>query len=119
VKADEISFGYHTFGNFLVGIQSCVFDTRGADEVEFFEVLVLEQPGNYYVDLQADPRFLWFDHFGKFERRLTDVDLVEYNARYSTIFHKIGMPTWKLGRHSVVALERLCLDATKKAKRGK
>lgn len=119
MKADEITYGHHDFGMFHVSIQPCVFDSRSADDVGYFEVFVTEPRDgvHYYVDVAE--RFGWFDHFGKFTRQLTQDDLVEYNSQFNNLFHKIQMPTWKLGRHSVVYLERLCLDATKKAKRGK
>ena len=119
MKADEITYGGHRFGAFVCSIQSCVFDERPANEVEFFEVLLTEEREGffYYVDLHA--RFGWFDHLGKFEKKLTTEDLIEHNARVDALFHKIGMPTWRLARHSIPALEKMCLTASKKAKQKK
>lgn len=120
MKADEISFGTHEFGNFRVSIQPCVFETRGADEVSVFEVLVIDvqnPTSHFYVNLHEDPRFAWFKHLTTFERKLTGDDLTEYNAYVNAIFTKLAQPTWQLARHSIPRLEKLCLDATKAAKK--
>ncbi len=119
MKADEITYGYHNFGMFLVSIAPGAHETRSADEVDFFEVLVQKNADGvrYYVDLSAE--FDWFGHLSRFERPLTADDVAEYNDRLSKLFHKIGMPTWTLARRSIPHLERLCLEATKKAKKGK
>jgi len=117
MKADEITYGTHEFGKFQVSIQSCVHDLRPADEVDFFEVLVLEKRDGalFYIDLHA--RFGWFDHLGKFERKLVREDLVEHNARVDSFFYKIAMPTWRLARHSIPALEKMCKDKKCAARR--
>lgn len=115
MKEDEITFGEHRFGDFRVSIQACVFDERPANEVSFFEVLVVEDRGDgllYYVDLHE--RFGWFKHLGTFERKLQSDDLVEHNARVDALFYKLAQPTWRLGRHSVVRLAKMCADETKR-----
>jgi hypothetical protein len=125
MKEGGITFGEHLFGTFAVSISSC--DGRSAEVSDFFEVLVherrdmgIEPPPPYvsiYVDIVSDPRFQWWSHLGKFERHLTADDVVEYNRRCADVFHKIEMPTFKLARHSIPRLERLCLDITKAARK--
>lgn len=125
--ADSITYGTHEVGDFAVSVAPAAgHEAADPDDCDFFEVLVhevkfrgSEVPGAmpFYVNIAADGRFDWFGHFGKFERRLTHDDLVEYNACYSALFHKIAMPTWKLSRHSMKRLFDLCRKASKKAKK--
>lgn len=114
---DKVTSGTHKVGDFSIGIaQAMGHEADDDDDCDYFEVLVHECRDGlpYYVDIQADLRFDWFGHYGKFERRLTHDDIVEYNARYSAIFHKIAMPTWKLSRHSIKRLFDLCKKASKR-----
>lgn len=129
LKASTITYGEHVFGDFVASLQSCVHDERRAEDVEFFTVLLrerrhlgIEPPPpfvDFYVDIVTDPRFDWWGHLGKFERRLVVEDVVEYNARCADVLHKISMPTFKLARLSILRLERLCLDVTKAARKKK
>ena len=91
MKVDEVTYGSHEIGNFLVSIQSGISETREAYEVPFFEVLVLERQSptrHSYVSLAEDPRFAWFKHMALWERKLTSDDLEEYNAHVTSLFHK-------------------------------
>lgn len=115
---DKPSYGTHDVGRFSISLAPPAGrEHLDADDCEFFEVLVHERRGGiiFYVDLARDARFDWFGHLGKFEQRLTYDDLVEYNAVCVVRFHRIGMPTWKLGRHSLKRLLSLCKAANKKA----
>jgi hypothetical protein len=118
VKADEIECGNHKAGRFLIGIQRCVFDTADLDDATFFEVLLTE--ANAYVHLVEDPRFAWFAWVPLFERCMSTDDRIEYNSYVNVNYpHKLAMPTWKLSRHSIVHLFKLCqgMKAEKKAKK--
>lgn len=115
---EKPSYGMHEVGRFSISLAPVAGrEHMNAEDCEFFEVLVHERKGGiiFYVDLAGDARFDWFGHLGKFERRLTHDDIAEYNAAFSTRFHKIGMPTWKLARTSLKRLEALCKAANKKA----
>jgi len=115
---DKPSYGTHDVGRFSISLAPTAGrEHQEADDCDYFEVLVHERKGGciFYVDLVADARFDWFGHLGKFEQRLAHDDLVEYNAVCVARFHKIGMPTWKLGRTSIRRLELLCKAADKKA----
>jgi hypothetical protein len=118
---DKIAYGTHEVGDFTISLAPTHGrEEKTADDCDFFEVLVLERKfgTSFYVDIGADQRFDWFGHLGKFDRRLTHDDLVEYNARCSMVFHKIAMPTWKLGRYSIKPrLVDLCKAASKKSKK--
>lgn len=114
---EKPTYGTHDVGRFTISLAPTAGrEHEAAEDCEFFEVLVHENKRGlvFYVDLARDERFDWFGHLGKFERRLTHDDLVEYNAVFSSRFHKIGMPTWKLARHSLKRLETLCKAESKK-----
>lgn len=133
MKDDDIDhYGVYEFGDFDVHLAPCMGKEHvRAEDAAFFEVLVSERRElldavegstmivRYSVDLHTDPRFLWYDHFGKFERRLTPEDIAEYNARCATMFHKIDRPLWRLARHSIHMLEKKCQGASKPRKGGK
>jgi len=104
MKAEDVAAGDYRFGTFQISV-------RDSSRAGFFEVLVQDEQ-HCYVDLHV--RFDWFGHLARFERNLAADDLEEYNARVGVIFHKIAMPTWRLSSHSVVRLEKLCVDASKK-----
>jgi len=133
LRDDDIDrYGTYELGDFDVHLAPCMGkeDVKAWD-AEFFEALICERRQElgpetdadgivrYHVDLHHDPRFLWFDHLGKFERRLTDEDLAEHNARCASIFHKIERPTWRLARRSILALDKKCRDASKTGKKKK
>lgn len=122
MKADEIECGNHRAGRFLIGIQRCVFDTSDLEGAPFFEVLITESDvrlgdgpfrhdGRSYIHLVEDPRFAWFAWLPVFERGMSVDDRIEYNSYVNVAYpYKLVMPTWKLSRHSVVHLFKLCQD---------
>jgi hypothetical protein len=119
MKDEEIAFGHHRFGAFAVSVQRCVFDERDAADADFFEVFVTEDRRGltFYVHLHDDPRFAWFGHLAAFGRKINADDLAEYNSAVDTLFHRIAQPAWRLSRHSILRLERACLDETRAAKK--
>ena len=121
MKADEIDVGTHVVGAFVLIISRCAHDSRSVEDADYFEVLFLEPKDgmNHYVHLHEDPRFDYFGHFGKFERLLSDIDLVEHNAYVNARFVSLKQPTWKLHRHSISRLVKLCEALTKAAKKSR
>ena len=100
-------------GDFLVSVQPWG---------DHYAVLVLERKDEmtFYVDLVNDPRFDWFgwrNKLANFESYLTQDQLIEYNDRVSTTFHKIAMPVQKMTSSSVERLLDLCEKVSKRAKK--
>jgi hypothetical protein len=119
VKADEITVGQHQAGDFVLIVSRCVFDARPIEAATYFEVLLVEVKDgrHFYVNLQEDPRFGYFGWLGKFERKIVDSDMVEHNAYVDVLFVKLAQPTWKLHRHSIARVHRLCEELTKAARK--
>jgi hypothetical protein len=107
-------------GHFLVAVQA------GAS-MGTYQVMTIEAKDgvHYYVHLIRDPRFAWLGwtaEMPKFERRITEDDLVEYNAYVGTAFHVSGaeaMPVITLTERSVGRLIDLCKKLTKQDKKTK
>jgi hypothetical protein len=109
----DFEIGVNKRGRFLVSVQPA---SRGVLQVMVTEVT----DRHYYVDLAKDPRFAWFgwtSEMAKFERKLTEDDLTEYNGYADVLFHKIAMPLWKLTSHSVDRLCDLCEKLSKDDKK--
>ncbi len=116
MKDENLTFGIHRVGIFLIGLRPCVFDERSATNVDFFEVMVAESIGknlpNYYVHLIEDERFLWFSWMAKFGRPLRTEEVIEYNSYIQR--KAVLMPTWKLSRMSVRNLFDMSLKIKRK-----
>lgn len=119
MKPDEVTTGQHPAGDFVLIISRCVFDDRPIEAAAYFELLLIEAKDgrHYYVNLQEDERVGYFGWLGKFERKVVDSDLVEHNAYVDAIFVKLSQPTWKLHRHSIARVHRLCEELTKAARK--
>ena len=108
--------GMNEEGRFRISVQPS--SVRGVYEVLVLEVKSPER--HYYVHLANDPRFAWFSwtaEVGKFERKLSEDDLIEYNGYVDVVFHKIGHPLFKLTTRSVERLVDLCERLTKAEKK--
>lgn len=120
MKPEDVTTGVHDAGAFEIIVSRCVFDQASVEDAKFFEVLVHERrPGDpllYNVNIVQDERLAWFAWMHSFERPVNDEDVVEFNAHASSVFHKIGMPTYKLSRRSIVRLHERCVQLSKKRK---
>jgi hypothetical protein len=100
----DFEIGVNKRGRFFISVQRA---HKGV-----FYVLVTEVTDrHYYVHLVNDPRFAWLawaSELPKFERKLTEDDLVEHNGYVDVLFHKIAMPLLRLTSHSVQRLCDLC-----------
>jgi hypothetical protein len=109
---EDVVVGQHVAGAFTILVSRCVFETCSDEDAKFFSVLVHERRPNdpllYNVYLMQDERFAWFTWMQTFERFANDEDVVEFNAHVWNVFHKIGMPTYKLSRRSIVRLFERC-----------
>ena len=107
-------------GKFLVGIEA-------SSSMGVYHVMTIEvKDGRHdYVHLIKDSRFAWLAwtaELPKFERRITEDDLVEYNAYVGTAFHLArpdAMPVITLTERSVERLVDLCEKLTKQEKKTK
>jgi len=107
-------------GRFLVGVEA------GPSRGTFFVMTTEVKDGrHYYVHLIKDPRFAWLAwtaEMAKFERRITEDDLVEFNAYVGTAFHlgrDDAMPVVTLTERSVERLIGLCEKLSKQEKKAK
>jgi hypothetical protein len=119
-RFEDVVVGKHSAGAFTIIVSRCVFEKVSQEDAKFFEILVTEtRPGDpltYYVHLAQDERFAWFSWMQSFEHFAHDEDLVEFNDHVWSFFHKIGMPTFKLSRRSIVRLFEKCQQVSKKRK---
>lgn len=115
MKPNELQFGNFRSGPFMIYVGPIAFDSRPADQADFFSIMVSqpvkgENPPSYYINLVED--LGWFSWMAKFERPLRAEEITEYNY-YLTIKGSL-MPVWKLSRHSVIELLELCRKAKRK-----
>ena len=118
MKIEDVCCGDFIVGDFRLIVSRCVFEKTMQEDANFFEVLVHERRPNdpllYNVYLMQDERFAWFSWMQAFERIANDEDVVEFNSHVRSVFHKIGMPTYKLSRRSIVRLFEKCQQLSKK-----
>lgn len=124
MKLEDIEPGIQKFGPFTISIHRPVFEKLANDNLNYFEVLVTQEdnlvPGFiYYINLVTDERFLHFKFMQTFSRPISNDDMVEFNSHASSVFHKIGMPTFKLSRRSILNLMDECYLLAKKIKKNK
>ena len=123
MKDEDIRYGVLKAGVFRISVQSPTFDKRPASDVPHFEVLVSQlihpktqgqdpAPLTFYVHLVEDPRFNFFNTFGKFDRTIRMSEVEEYNA-YVHVRH-MTMPTWRLNRNTLREVVDLCHVLSKK-----
>lgn len=119
MRGDDIEFGVREIGLFRIQICPCVFETRQAEDVAFFEVMVserkVEDGWSFYTHLVEDPRFDFFS-FVRWERTIGGVEeLVEFNT-YINRKHNV-QPTWKLSRSAVMDVVEACQKINENAER--
>jgi hypothetical protein len=119
VKPESVTTGKLEVGVFEIIISRPVFREEATEDLKFFQVLVHRKEDNLllYVNLAEEEGFAIFQHLQVFSRKLTEIDLVEYNARVSSVFHKIGMPSYLLSRHTIAGLFDTCQTLSKKIKK--
>lgn len=124
MKIDSITTGNHEVGPFTITISRCIFETIPIDQANFFEVLLSEKKEMdgwgevvLYVPIVEDADFNFYQHFYKFERHLTNEDVVEYNSHVNSVFYNIDQTTYKLSRHSIIRLFDQCESLAKKKKK--
>ena len=123
MKPEKVTIGEHDAGAFTIVVSRCVNDETPEEAIRYFSVLLHEHRPNdplmYNVNLVQDERFAWFAWMQTFERPINDEDIVEFNDYVWSVFGKIGMPTFKLSRRSVVRLAERCESLSKKSKKFK
>lgn len=118
MRTEEIVVGNHKAGVFTISIYLPVFTTSPGN---YFDVHVTQKVHftkelsfDFYVNLVNDARFSIFKHMSVFTRKLSEEDLVEYNSHINTLSQNLVMPSFKLSRHSIVALFEVCQRLSKK-----
>ncbi len=131
MKAEDVEPGPNKAGLFTINVSSSLVKhpntcwsnashigegfSEGGHE-DYFHVMLTEGD-NFYVHLVNDERFQYFKHLSEFSRAVTDIDLAEYNHYVNT--KQLVMPTFKMHRHSIVALVDKCQALTKTLRKKK
>ena len=129
MKAEDVEPGPNKAGLFTINVSSSLVKhpntcwsnashigdgfSEGGHK-DYFYVIVND---DYHVHLVEDERFQYFKHLVEFSRALTDIDLAEYNHYVNT--KQLVMPTFKMHRHSIVALVDKCQALTKTLRKKK
>jgi hypothetical protein len=118
MKPENVTVGHLKVGPFDLCIQRPVFQDQPEDTINYFEVFVTRQEDlTFYVDPKELEGFMFFGNFSTFERKLSEEDVVEFNAHVNakSLIH----PTHLMSRQSIVKLMDVLQIHAKKLKKNK
>lgn len=117
MKAEEVVIGGYDVGAFHLSV--CVLPWQ--TDNDYFHCLLTEQTNIHllYIHLDDDGRFGLFQHMRAFTRKISEIDMIEYNAHVGSVFHKIAMPTFLLHRNTIAEVYNTCVRYTTLYNKGK
>jgi hypothetical protein len=119
MKPENVTVGHHKVGPFDISVQRPVFRGESEESINYFETWICRKDSDgmtFYVDPKELEGFM-FLQFAAFERKLTDDDVVEYNAHVNS--KGLIMPTHLMSRLSIVKLLDVLETHAKKLKKKK